>query len=111
MTTINDRLKEYIYAKRLSVNSFSKKIGLSQTTLNQQVNGSTKVSTDVLCAIAENYPDANMRWFLTGEGGMEYNVSDYQSKIDVIGNDTLLNIIKNLQEENASLIRMLSNKT
>jgi hypothetical protein len=61
-----------------------------------------------------------MRWFLTGKGEMEVStitqnntqgnnvVGDVSNS--TVGVDTLLDIIRKLQEENASLIKMLSNK-
>ena len=118
--TINERVRIYIKAKRMSVNTFSEEIGMSQGTLNPQVNGTYGVSTTTLCAIADRYPDANMRWFLTGKGEMEVStitqnntqgnnvVGDVSNS--TVGVDTLLDIIRKLQEENASLIKMLSNK-
>jgi hypothetical protein len=117
--TIDQRLADYIYSKKHSVNSFSKLIGMSQGTLNQQANGTARVSTETLTAIALTFPQANMRWFLTGNGDMEYaaitqnNTRGHNfagTSVDSFAVTTLLDIIKNLQDENASLIRMISNK-
>jgi transcriptional regulator with XRE-family HTH domain len=118
--TINERVRIFIKRKGMSVNAFSEEIGVSQGTLNPQVNGTYGVSVITLSAIAERYPDANMRWFLTGKGEMEVStitqnntqgnnvVGDVSNS--TVGVDTLLDIIRKLQEENASLIKMLSNK-
>lgn len=118
--TINERVRIFIKRKGMSVNAFSEEIGVSQGTLNPQVNGTYGVSAITLSAIAERYPNANMRWFLTGKGEMEVStitqnntqgnnvVGDVSNSM--VGVDTLLDIIRKLQEENASLIKMLSNK-
>lgn len=118
--TINERVRIFIKRKGMSVNAFSEEIGVSQGTLNPQVNGTYGVSAITLSAIAERYPSANMRWFLTGKGEMEVStitqnntqgnnvVGDVSNS--TVGVDTLLDIIRKLQEENASLIKMLSNK-
>lgn len=116
-TTINERLRQFIYAKKVSVNSFSKIVNLSQTTLNQQVNGGCGVSINTLSAIAERYPDANMRWFLTGKGEMESQTITQNNNQghNFVGNtnlggasvESLLEIIKNLQEQNSHLINII----
>ena len=118
--TINERLAAFIYSKRMSVNSFCKEIGLSQGTVNPQANGTTGVSTTTLCAIAERFPDANMRWFLTGEGEMEVqHVTQHNNSGDnFVGNtnikgasaESLLEIIKNLQEQNTMLINIIGGR-
>ena len=118
--TINERVKDYIRAKNMSVNSFSKEIGILQATLNAQVNGTYGVATSTLCAIAERYPDANMRWFLTGEGEMEVqHVTQHNNSGDnFVGNtnikgasaESLLEIIKNLQEQNTMLINIIGGR-
>lgn len=107
--TINQRLVDFIASKKQSVNSFSKLMGIPQGTLNQQANGTARVSVDTLAAIATKYPDADMRWFLTGEKGTE-NAEPTLISSEQADTNTLLDIICRLQEENASLIRLLSNK-
>lgn len=107
--TINQRLVDFIASKKQSVNSFSKLMGIPQGTLNQQTNGTVRVSVDTLAAIATKYPDADMRWFLTGEKRTE-NAEPTHISSEQADTNTLLNIICRLQEENASLIRLLGNK-
>lgn len=103
----------------MSVNSFSKIINISQGTLNPQVNGTNGVSVNTLSAIAQEYPNANMRWFLTGEGEMENQTITQNNNQgnNFVGNtnlggasvESLLEIIKNLQEQNSNLINIISN--
>ena len=117
---MNELLRQFIDAKGMSVNSFSKQIGIGQTTLNQQVNGTVNVSAITLSAIAERYPDANMRWFLTGKGEMESQTITQNNNQghNFVGNtnlggasvESLLEIIKNLQEQNLHLINIIAGK-
>jgi transcriptional regulator with XRE-family HTH domain len=115
--TMNERLRDFVYSKGMSVNSMSRILEVSQTTLNQQVNGDCGVSANTLNAIAVKYPNANMRWFLTGEGEMESQTITQNNNQgnNFVGNtnlggasvESLLEIIKNLQEQNSHLINII----
>ena len=119
-TTMNERLRDYINSKKMSVNAFSKILRVSQGTLNQQVNGTCAVSVNTLKLIAEQYPDADMRWFLTGVGEMEcHSITQTNNQgHNFAGNtnlggasvESLLEIIKNLQEQNLHLINIIAGK-
>ena len=110
---INQRLSSFIAGKKLSVNSFSKLIGIPQGTLNQQANGTVRVSVDTLAAVALAFPDADMRWILTGESSQSDTKKDVRNNYadsrltDV---STLFNIIHKLQDENAALIALLGDR-
>ncbi len=67
---VKSRLKEVLNVKGDTINGLSKRYEFSQRTLNRQVNGTTAVGYDVLSLFAEAYPDLNMDWVVTGEGGM-----------------------------------------
>lgn len=75
-STINDRIAIIIENERLNVSSFSKLIGIAQTSLRDVVKGGAepKFSTIEKIIIAKPLIDAN--WLITGKGEMyktEYN--------------------------------------
>lgn len=114
--TINERLRRYISSKKMSINAFSKEIGVLQATLNAQVNGTYAVSTQTLAGIAARFPEINFHWLLTGKGDMEIKsevqsgTKENDSATSNVEASTLLNIIEKLQDENANLIKILSDK-
>lgn len=70
-TTITQRIKELIDFKGMSINSFSKKINIVQTTLNRQINGDTSsIPVDTIEAILHYFPEISAEWLLRGEGDM-----------------------------------------
>lgn len=69
--TVPQRIKEYLAYKRVSVNSLSKSLNLTQTTLSRQFNGSVTLSIDALLALVQHFPELSAEWLLRGEGTME----------------------------------------
>lgn len=55
---------------------FANKIGISQGFLSQIMNQQSGPSADLFINIANNFPDANIRWLLTGEGAPLNKSSD-----------------------------------
>lgn len=70
-TTVPQRIKEYLSAKRISVNSLSKSLNLTQTTLSRQFNGSVTLSIDAVIALLEHFPELSAEWLLRGTEPME----------------------------------------
>ena len=66
---INERVKQILWQKERSVTKFAEKIGIAQTTLNQQFNVG-KLSLATLENILKAYPDVSAEWLLRGEGSM-----------------------------------------
>ena len=73
--TVPERIKEYLNFKRVSVNSFSKDSGLTQTTLNRQINGTVTLSVETVIAFLDFYPELSAEWLLRGKGPMEKDSS------------------------------------
>lgn len=68
--TILERLKSVIAEKSNSTSDFSKKIGIAQTTLSNQMKSPRGVSVDVLMLTLESFPDVSAEWLLRGKGEM-----------------------------------------
>ncbi|OUP32026.1 helix-turn-helix domain-containing protein [Bacteroides sp. An19] len=87
-TTITQRIKELIDFKEMSINSFSKKINIVQTTLNRQINGDTSsIPVGTIEAILHYFPEISAEWLLRGEGemikGKNYMPKSFDAKIEI----------------------------
>lgn len=69
-TTKNQRVKSVVSYTGMSVNSFSKKIGISQATLASMFNRGTEPKDAILDSIANAIPEINKIWLFTGKGEM-----------------------------------------
>lgn len=67
---ILQRIKTLIDAKECSVNSFAKKIGIGQTTLNTYLKLNRYPAYETLYAILHTFPDISAEWLMRGEGSM-----------------------------------------
>lgn len=65
-----ERLKEVIAAKSSSILDFSNKIGVPQTTLNNQIKSPRGVSVSVILLTLDTFPDISAEWLLRGKGEM-----------------------------------------
>jgi hypothetical protein len=65
-----ERLKEVIAAKSSSILDFSNKIGVPQTTLNNQIKSPRGISVSVILLTLHTYPDVSAEWLLRGKGKM-----------------------------------------
>jgi phage repressor protein C with HTH and peptisase S24 domain len=77
-TTVNQRLKAFLKAKKITVNALSKKLDMPQVTVNNYILGKRKVSFELMERMAAKYPDLSTAWLLTGEGPM-FNDKDSDS--------------------------------
>ena len=67
MSTINDRLKRFLFEKKLTHKQVSRALDIN----DQQFNNwciSVKPSIDGLEKILRHFPDLNARWLMTGIG-------------------------------------------
>lgn len=68
--TILERLKSVIADKSNSASDFSKKIGIAQTTLSNQMKSPRGISVEVIMLTLEHFPDISAEWLLRGKGDM-----------------------------------------
>ena len=67
---IKQRVLDALNECKVSVNKLAASFGARQTTLNDQINGSSKISAATLLALAEFCPDVSAEWLLRGNGDM-----------------------------------------
>lgn len=65
--SVKKRLKEFIKYKGISVRSFEIKCGLSNSYIS---NMRVSIQPEKISCIAEQFPELNMGWLMTGEGEM-----------------------------------------
>ena len=64
------RLIEFREAEKLSVNAFSKAIGIGQTTVNNYFLQNRKLSFELIDKTLAAFPSLSAEWLLRGEGDM-----------------------------------------
>lgn len=64
------RLNDFRMEEKLSVNAFSKAIGISQTTVNNYFIGKRKLSFELIDKTLAAFPNLSADWLLRGEGSM-----------------------------------------
>lgn len=125
--TVKERLKEFINYKRMSVRSFETKCGLSYGYI---ANMRVSMQPEKITSIAEQFPELNTGWLLTGEGSMLKN-SEQTNKLEYPSSSISHELIQAMIEErkrhdeerkrhdemnaelirqNGSLLRMLEEK-
>ena len=74
---VEDVVKQYYNG---SVNKFATALGIRQTTLNDQINGKSKISAAALLALLDVHPDISAEWLLRGTGDMLLNTATTRSR-------------------------------
>lgn len=68
--SVSDRINYFIRENGISIASLSKELGMVQTTLNRQLNGSSVLSSSVVEGVISLFPGLSAEWLLRGEGSM-----------------------------------------
>ena len=63
-----ERIRHLIAESGLSERAFAIRCGLTQNTLNRQLNGEREISLAVVLAILNTYQEVSAEWLLRGEG-------------------------------------------
>lgn len=66
----NARLASFLKHKSISGTGLAEKLGTSQPTISALLSGKRKLSNGMVARIGNAFPDLNIDWLLTGEGGM-----------------------------------------
>lgn len=72
--TVKERLKQFIKYKKISIRSFERDCGLSYGYVN---NMRVSIQPDKITNIANQFPELNTGWLLTGEGEMIRGQNDF----------------------------------
>lgn len=64
------RIAKFIDSLRISIRAFEQQINASNGLIRKAIANNTDIQSKWLSSIAENYPQLDMNWLLTGEGSM-----------------------------------------
>ncbi len=92
--TINQRLIFLLNALGMKAGSFSRALGVSETTVRNYLDRNSKPSSDILEKIAYTFEQVNLTWLVTGRGEplltdvpTQTNISGKKSAVNVLGNN------------------------
>lgn len=96
------RVKQIQISKSKSVAHFSRLLDMRQVRVNNHLNGTSDVSTEMLFKILEVFPDISAEWLMRGVGDM-YSLNSLESVASMYSkeNERLQFRIKELEEERA----------
>ena len=113
--TILERLKSVIAEKSNSASDFSKKIGIAQTTLSNQMKSPRGISVDVVMLTLEHFPDISAEWLLRGKGEMfisdnlpKFHGEETDSELDI--HSSLARMAAELEEYKLQIMRLEAQK-
>lgn len=84
MSTITDRIYEFIEKEGIRISEFSKKIGVSSGYFSKQKANNANIGSQILEKIVREYPKINPTWLLLGDGKMRIkdNSDKYQEIVE-----------------------------
>jgi hypothetical protein len=107
------RLNEFIKQQGISVRAFEQKISASDGMIRRAINNNTDIHCKWIANIADNYPQLNLEWLITGNGEMlknatpeNFNIRYFVDKIEELSKDN-----GKLEAENDDLKRQLKDVT
>lgn len=108
---ITNRIKELMNALGMSVNSFSKRIGVTQATLNRYMLGSRKMSLATVEAILAAFDTLSAEWLLRGKGEMFVN-NDANEKLveSILPLTQTISVLRDTIEKQQQTITELKNR-
>lgn len=76
-----ERLAQFIQYQKVSIRAFEQSIGASDGMIRRAISNKTDIQSKWLSIIADNYPNLNIVWLITGKGDMiKGKLSDNHSK-------------------------------
>ncbi len=107
---VNQKIKNVLSERNISITSFSKSIGEVQTTINRQLNGTAQLSAKTVESFLLHFPDISAEWLLRGKGDMY--LSEASSDMEIEALKAELNMLKgenNVLREQLGLNKRVAN--
>ena len=84
--SVLQRIEEIMKKYNLNKSGLAKAIEMEQVTVNNYLNGTRKISFELILSIISRFPDISAEWLLRGEGAMErtLNVENSEKIIDIM---------------------------
>jgi len=96
MSTINQRIKDFIYLSGLTHRQVSRDLEINDQQFNNWLNN-TKPSVDGLTKIINYFPEMNARWLMTGNGNPK--LSDQEDILNSVNDRISIIELKNVMKE------------
>ena len=127
--SVKERVKELLISQSISVRKLSEQLGMSQVTLNSQLNSNNPAALklETFLLILERFPNVSTEWLLRGNGTMFLDekesgndstiasakrTSDYRIKViekeDIQSNDKYLDAL--IEEKNKRIADLIEDK-
>lgn len=71
LSSIGDRLRDFISSTGLSVAKFAKEVGVPQPTVSSYLNDGREPGITFLMKVKLRYKELNLNWMVSGEGNMK----------------------------------------
>ena len=119
--SVLQRIEEIMKKYNLNKSGLAKAIEMEQVTVNNYLNGTRKISFELILSIISKFPDISAEWLLRGEGAMERTLNVENSEKTIINQPTnsdnsgvnitdseilnnLVEEMKAMREQNAKLL-------
>jgi len=125
--SINQRVRQLLKNKKISVSSIADELNVAQTTLNSQINNENYLKASTLLAIVRKFPDVSLEWLISGEGEMFKNIQHLENvqssvtigrdangadiKINYQAVEDFMNITKKYQEQTDRMLAIIEKNT
>lgn len=84
---MQNRLKQFIDYKSITIHNFEIKIGASENQIGKFIKTNTRLRSDIFQKIHDSFPELNLDWLITGRGSMLIDRSPSNS---IIGDNNTL---------------------
>lgn len=85
---VKQRVLQVLDECKISVNKLASSFEANTRTLNDQINGGSKIGAATLVALADFRPDLSAEWLLRGNGAMLISQPQHETLTGVIRDDT-----------------------
>lgn len=104
--TIKERVIRYIESSGMSVRQFESKASLSNGAVSKMGNSTRRSVIDRIC---NAFPDLNITWLLTGEGGMlkDKNTA-YRNEIEELTPEEMQDLRKHLRDGTCRFVPLVN---
>lgn len=86
-----ERIEQFIKSQGISTRSFEQKISASDGMIRRAINNKTDIQSKWLTSIAENFPQLDISWVITGRGSMLRSDSPQSISENVLNSIPVIN--------------------
>jgi len=114
---IDDRIKQILKHYGFTAAEFAERLKIQKSSISHILSGRNKPSFQFISKLANNFPEINLHWFITGEGDIfnhpvqntKYENLSKQEKVQSPPPDSTDTTQKKLTDEKKSSVNQLEN--